>query len=286
MRRRELLFGSGAAAAAAAAQAGAVGRPAPQSEKKVRLAIVGGGFGASFQFHEHPNCILAAVTDLRADRRRRLRDVDRCDNMYPSLEEMLQKGKRLDAVAIFSGALDHVRHAEQCMQRGLHVYSAVPACFTLEEAERLRAVKEKTGLRYMLGETSWYRRGCIYARLLHQSGGFGELFYSELMYYHDRGDRKALVENKKTRFYEPDGSRSWRWGLPPLHCPTHCLGFLTGVTGERIRSVSALGWGSDHPYVRDNASILRKLPSVAKPSASRKTGWPGKAWLRARMSAS
>jgi predicted dehydrogenase len=139
------------------------------------------------------------------------------------------------------------------MSRGLHVYSAVPACFALEEAERLRAIKEKTGLRYMLGETSWYRSGCIYARLLHQSGGFGELFYSELMYYHDRGDLKELVENKQTRFYEPDGSRSWRWGLPPLHYPTHCLGFLTGVTGERIRSVSALGWGSDHPYVRDNA---------------------------------
>jgi hypothetical protein len=61
-----------------------------------------------------------------------------------------------------------------------------------------------------------------------------------------------LLTNKKTRFYEPDGSRSWRWGLPPLHYPTHALGYLVGVTGERIRSVSALGWGNQHPYVREN----------------------------------
>jgi predicted dehydrogenase len=132
------------------------------------------------------------------------------------------------------------------------VFSAVPACFRLEEAERLKSIKEKTGLRYMMGETSYYREGCIYARNLHENGGFGELFYSELSYYHDRGDLKELLENKKSRFYEPDGARSWRWGLPPLHYPTHCLGFLVGVTGEKIRSVSALGWGNQHPYVRDN----------------------------------
>src|SRR5947209_14106216 len=29
------------------------------------------------------------------------------------------------------------------LRRGLHVYCAVPACFSLEEAEKLRALKEK-----------------------------------------------------------------------------------------------------------------------------------------------
>ena len=45
------------------------------------------------------------------------------------------------------------------------------------------------------------------------------------MYYHDRGDLQELLTNKQTRFYEPDGSRSWRWGLPPLHYPTHAMDF-------------------------------------------------------------
>lgn len=139
-----------------------------------------------------------------------------------------------------------------CMNRGLHVYCAVPACTTLEEAEKLKSLKEKSGLRYMMGETSYYRPGCITARHLFEDGWFGQIFYSELAYYHDRGDLKTLVEDKTTRFYEPDGRRSWRWGLPPLLYPTHSLGFLVGVTGERVRSVSALGWGNRHPYVTDN----------------------------------
>ena len=35
---------------------------------EVRIGVVGGRFGASFQFHEHPDCIVEAVSDLRARR--------------------------------------------------------------------------------------------------------------------------------------------------------------------------------------------------------------------------
>src|SRR5438874_3117716 len=189
LSRRDLLYGAGSAALMAQAVATKpVGRPAPiGSSRKIRIAIAGGNFGSTFFFHQHPNCVVAAVTDLRTDRRKRLADVYRCDNMYPSLEELLQKENRLDAVAIFTPAPEHVRHVAMAMERGLHVFSAVPACFTLEQAEQLRALKEKTGLRYMMGETSYYRPGGIYARALFEGGGFGELYYSELMYYHDRG---------------------------------------------------------------------------------------------------
>ncbi|MBI3208268.1 MAG: Gfo/Idh/MocA family oxidoreductase [Candidatus Solibacter usitatus] len=251
--RRNLLLATGALALQAQPAAHQAGKPAPLgSSRKIRLGIAGGGFGAGFSFHEHPNCEVTAVTDLRTDRRRKLQEVYKCQTAYESLEQMLSLEKRLDAVAIFTPPPLHYKHTEMSMKRGLHVYCAVPAVFTLEEAAKLKAIKESTGLRYMMGETSWYREGCIYARNVHRAGGFGELFYSELAYYHDRGDLKELVENKKTRFYEPDGSRSWRWGLPPLHYPTHSMGYLVGVTGERIRTVSALGWGNSHPYVADN----------------------------------
>ena len=251
--RREVLFAAGGAALLSQSLAAKpVGRPAPSSQKKIRMAIVGGGFGSGFSFHEHPNCIVAAVTDLRADRRKKLSEVYRCDNTYASLEELLKKEKNLDAIAIFSGATDHYKHVTMCLNQGLHVYCAVPACFSLEEADNLKRLKEKTGLRYMMGETSYFRSGCILARQLFHDGWFGQMFYSELAYYHDRGNLKKLTEDKTSRFYEPDGSKSWRWGLPPMHYPTHSLGFLIGVTGERIRSVSALGWGNKHPYVTSN----------------------------------
>lgn len=251
--RRHFLAGTGIGGAALAGAARPVAA-ATVREGMVRLGVVGGGFGRQFYWHEHPNCSVQAVTDLRPDRRQALQETYRCDTAYPSLEAMLREHQELDAVAVFSGAPSHFEHARMCMERGLHVISAVPAVMSLEEAEQLKDLKERTGLRYMMAETSYYRQPAIYARNLHAAGGFGELYYSELEYYHDRGDLKALAEDKTTRFYEPDGSRSWRWGLPPMLYPTHCLGLIVGVTRERIRKVSCLGWGDGaHPWLGENA---------------------------------
>ncbi|MBI3683657.1 MAG: Gfo/Idh/MocA family oxidoreductase [Acidobacteria bacterium] len=227
MKRREFL----SAAAASAYQA---------SDKKIRLAVVGGGFGATFHWHEHPNCVVTAVTDLYAERRKRLRDQYKCDNVYESFEDLLKKRNDIDAVAVFSGAPDHVKHTKMCMERGLHVCCAVPACFSLEEAEQLRAVKEKTGLRYMMAESSYYRQAAIFARNTYQAGGFGEILYSEVEYYHDF-DFEERLNKRPSLYYHPDGSNSWRQGMPPMHYPTHSLGFVVGVTGERIATVSCLG---------------------------------------------
>ena len=247
------LFGAGAVLAAGAKLARA-GRAWPESSsKKIRIGVVGGGFGAKFFWHEHPNCTVTGVTDLRADRRGLLRKTYGCDAVYNSLEEMARTAKDIDAVAVFSGALDHAKHVKLCMEKGWHVVSACPVCFTLEEAAMLKELKERTGLKYMMAESSYYQLEHIHARNLYTEGVLGEVFFSESEYYHDRGDLKKLVTNKKSRFYEPDGSTSWRWGLPPQHYPTHCLAHLIGITRERITKVSCLGWGSgDHPCLTEN----------------------------------
>ena len=101
--------------AAAATVAGTV-LPRPlyaadtQSERKLRIGVVGGGFGASFYWHQHPNCIVTGVTDLRADRRDYLRNYYQCDQVYDSMEIMLKQARDIDAVAVFTEAPNHVRH--------------------------------------------------------------------------------------------------------------------------------------------------------------------------------
>src|SRR4051812_31329197 len=102
----------------------------------IRIGVVGGGFGTSFYWHEHPDGIVEAVSDLLPERRARLMEVYRCGKAYPSLEELI-RDPDVDAVAVFSGAPDHVRHAVACMKAGKHVLSAVPACMSVEEADLL-----------------------------------------------------------------------------------------------------------------------------------------------------
>ncbi len=206
-----------------------------RSERKIRVGIVGGGFGSGFHWHEHPNCTVQAVSDLRTDRRNGLMKVYQCERAYESLEKLILD-KDIEAVGVFTPGPDHARHVALCMNAGKHVISAVPACMNLEDAHRLKELKERTGLKYMMAETSYYQANCIAARKLFKEGVFGQMFYSEVEYYHPG------IGSTASDLSREGGKRTWRYGLPPMLYPTHSTGLLIGVTGERLTSVSCLGW--------------------------------------------
>ena len=92
--------------------------------KKVRIGVVGGGFGCSFLWHEHPDCEVVAVSDLREERRKRLMDTYKCGKAYNSLEELV-KAPDIDAVAVFTDGNLHVQHVLESMSNGKHCISAV-----------------------------------------------------------------------------------------------------------------------------------------------------------------
>lgn len=223
-----------------------VGASAGEPAKKVRMGIVGGGFGAAFQWHLDPNCVVEAVSDLRPERRSHLQRVYGCEKAYESLEKLVLDPK-IDAVAVFTGAPDHARHVVECMKHGKHVVSAVPACMTLDEAAAMKEAKEETGLKYMMAETSYYRAPTIFARELWADGLFGNFLYTEVEYYHH-----APTDLGKSALLWHDGKPTWRYGLPPMLYVTHSTGFHVGVTRERITDVSCLGWGPDHEVYREN----------------------------------
>ena len=235
--------------AALAASLGLSGRwsSAAEPTRKIRMGIVGGGFGAAFQWHLDPNCIVEAVSDLREDRRAHLQRVYGCEKAYESLEKLVLDPK-IDAVAVFTGAPDHAQHVVECMKHGKHVISAVPACMTLEEAAMMKEVKEKTGLKYMMAETSYYRAPTIFARELWADDVFGDFLYTEVEYYHH-----TPADLDKITLWWYEGKKTWRYGLPPMLYVTHSTGFHVGVTRERITEVSCLGWGPDHEAYRENA---------------------------------
>lgn len=220
---------------------------APGTDKKVRIGVVGGRFGLAFHWHEHPNCIVEAVSDLLPDRLAQLQGRYECAKGYPSLETLVLD-PNIDAVALFTPAPDHARHTKLCFEHGKHVISACPACMTLEEAAELAELKQRTGLKYMSAETSYYRWETITARRLYRQGAFGEMVYCEGEYYHPR----IGYHDDDLSVYK--GERTWRYAFPPMLYPTHSTAFLTGVTGERMVSVSAIGLReTEDAAYRDNA---------------------------------
>lgn len=206
----------------------------PISDRRLRVGIVGFGvcqFGAHFSFQDHPNVEVVAVSDLVPDRRDKLAKACRVSKTYDSLEELV-KDDRIEAVFVATDAPSHARHCIEVLKHGKHVATAVPAVYgSLEEADELFEAVKKSGLKYMMFETSCYHADLHAMREIYKAGGLGKLVYSEGEYYH----------------YMPEpipSWKDWRVGLPPQWYPTHSNAYYIGVTGGSFTEVSCMGMPS------------------------------------------
>ena len=80
-------------------------------------------------------------------------------------------------------------------------------------------------------ETSSFRESLYAMRQIYNSGGFGQMVYSEGEYYHYM--EKPI-----------DSYQGWRIGLPPQLYPTHSNAFHICVTGGSFTEVSCMGMPS------------------------------------------
>ena len=203
----------------------------PLSDRKIRVGIVGYGvckFGADFGFQDHPNVEVVAVSDLIPERRAGLAAACRCGMGYSSLEELV-KDDKVEAVFIATDAPSHAKHAIEALEHGKHVATAVPAVFgSLEDADNLFHAVKRSGLKYMMFETSNFHADLHAIREIYKTGGFGKLVYSEGEYYH-------YMEQPI------DSYRGWRIGLPPQWYPTHSNAYYVCGTGGSFTEVSCLG---------------------------------------------
>jgi len=225
--------------------------PGPRPTKKVRICVVGGGFGRSFYWSEHPDCEVTAVSELRDDRRKLLVERYHCNKAYGDFHEMLGDSN-VDAVAMFTPAPQHVADCVDVLNAGKHVVCAVPAAFTLEECQRLVDTVRKTGLTYMQAETGCYHADTMTAYNLARQGKFGTIYYTQAEYLHDMGDFHKDGKPSGLLYYQ--GKRTWRYGYPPAKYPTHATGPVVFVTDDPMTEVASLGWGpkddpfADNPY--------------------------------------
>ncbi len=239
--RRGFLWQAGALAGAAAVGFKNVARAQdaskiwqPVSDRKIRVGLVGYGFckfSAAFQFQNHPNVEVVAVSDLIPERCAALAKATGCAKTYPSLEELV-KDDKIEAVFVATDAPSHAQHCIEVLKHGKHVATAVPAVFgSLEDAERVFQAVKKSGLKYMMFETSAFREEVFAMGQIYKAGGFGELVYSEGDYYH--------YVDKPLESY-----KGWRIGIPPQFYPTHTNAYQICVTGGSFTGVCCLGMPS------------------------------------------
>jgi predicted dehydrogenase len=148
------------------------------------------------------------------------------------------KDDKIEAVFVTTDAPSHARHCIEVLKHGKHVASAVPAVFgSLEDAQKLFDAVKKSGLKYMMFETSCFHEDAYAMRQIYNAGGLGKLVYSEGEYFHY--SEQPLPSYKE-----------WRVGLPPQWYPTHSNAYYVCVTGGSFTEVSCIGMPSEIGHLR------------------------------------
>src|SRR5437870_9541875 len=197
------------------------------SEKKIRVGIVGLGFGAEFIpiYQAHPNAEMYAVC------RRNEKELNACGDRfgiktrYTEFDKML-KDPNIDAVHVNSPIADHAPQAIAALKAGKHVASTVPAATTVDECRQLVEAQRKSGKIYMMMETVVYSREYLFVKELYDKGELGRIQFLRGSHQQDMAGWPGYWE-----------------GLPPMHYATHCVSPCLAILGKEAESVVCHGSG-------------------------------------------
>ena len=117
-----------------------------------------------------------------------------------------------------------------------------------DEAEELFNAVKKSGMKYMMNETSAFHADLYAKRMQYQAGALGKVIYSEGEYWHDFGPKGLPGYNPKNGKIDLNG---WRRALPPMWYPTHAMAYYVSITGGRFTEVSGVGRAGLYPEYKD-----------------------------------
>ncbi|MEM7537411.1 MAG: Gfo/Idh/MocA family oxidoreductase [Chloroflexota bacterium] len=242
----------------------------------ISIGLVGlGAFGTAFAdlFLSHPLVDRIALCDREPERitaiaqrpawqRADLRTkFNATHDTYTSLNDICRSD--LDALVIITQPWLHAPQCVQAMEAGKHVYSAVPIITipdgdeTLAWCDKLVETCQRTGMHYMLGETTYYHAQAMYCRRRAQAGDFGDFVYSEGEYFHDVDSPTSNLREVYKRRHASQAGQEWLQrkakytgaGVQdgPMHYPTHSTSGPISVMNAHAIKVSAWGYAN-----RDN----------------------------------
>jgi predicted dehydrogenase len=177
------------------------------TDRKVRVAIVGLGFGAEFIpiYQAHPDAEMYAVCRRNKAEMDKTADKYGIKARYTSYEELL-KDPNVDAVHINSPIPDHGPQTIAALKAGKHVACTVPMATSKEQIKEIVELQRQVGKVYMMMETVVYSREYLFVKELHDKGELGRVQFL-------RGSHQQ----------DMDGWPDYWPGLPPMWYATHCV---------------------------------------------------------------
>ncbi len=209
--------------------------------EKVKVAVVGLGFGAEFIpiYQRHPDAECYAICQRNEEHLNEIGDQFGIERRFTRFEDILAI-EEVDAVHVVSPIADHAPMTLASLNAGKHTACTVPMATTTEDCLAIAQARKKSGKVYMMMETAVYSREFLYARELVASGKLGKIQFLRGSHQQNMG--------------LPGWPEYW-YGFPPMHYATHAVSPLLWLAGAKAQSVVCQGSGriSDDYAARYNA---------------------------------
>ena len=198
------------------------------SDKKIRVAIVGLGFGAEFIpiYQNHPYAEMYAVCRRNAAELNKAGDRFGVKVRYTDYNDLL-KDPNINAVHINSPIPDHAPQSLAALKAGKHVACTVPMATTIDECKAIVEAQRRSGKVYMMMETVVYSREFLYLKELYETGELGKLQFLRASHHQDM-----------------TGWPSYWDGMPPMHNATHAISPTLALARHEAEWVQCLGSGT------------------------------------------
>ncbi|MFM8271509.1 MAG: Gfo/Idh/MocA family protein [Gemmata sp.] len=196
------------------------------SQKKVRVAITGLGFGAEFIpiYQSHPDAEMYSIC------RRNRAELDACGDKFGIPKERrftdysaMLKDPNIDAVHINSPIPDHGPQSIAALKAGKHVACTVPMATSKDDIRTIIELQRQTKKVYMMMETVVYAREYLFAKDLYDRGVLGRIQFL-------RGSHQQ----------DMDGWPGYWPGLPPMWYATHCVSPCLAILSDAAKGKIAL----------------------------------------------
>ncbi len=197
------------------------------SNSKVKMAMVGLGFGAEFIpiYQAHPDAEVVAICRRNEAELNKTGEQFGIAKRYTTFEQVLADPD-VDCVHINSPIADHAWMSLQALDAGKHVMCTVPMATTIDECRQIVDKVQATGRHYMMAETVVYSREYLFIKQMYENGELGKIQHLAASHPQDM-----------------DGWPEYWERMIPMHYATHvvspCLGLVDGLAEQ----VSCFGSG-------------------------------------------
>ena len=194
----------------------------------LKVGIVGLEFGAEFIpiYQRHPNAQMYAICQRTQSRLDEVGDQYGVQVRYTDYAQMLADPE-IDVIHINTPLQLHADQVVAALEAGKHVGCTIPMATSVQDCHRIVQAQQRTGLTYMMMETTLYSREFLYLQELYGQGALGKIQFLRSSHHQDMS-----------------GWPSYWDGMPPMYNATHAIAPTLGLAHHQAQHVQCMGSGA------------------------------------------